>query len=170
MPRFLRNPSELKSIKNISLLRQQMEAQAAAQKAAEQAQAALQQAAQHAVQQHHQMRQQQRPSSSSPESAGAVGATDEEEPTDLTMGEEQKEALRVRERLERERYLAEACGNGGSPSVGGAGALRSSAERKRPASSSSPDEDDHHGRRAGGARPAFDFRHLMPQVSVRENY
>ena len=30
--RFLRNPSELKSIKNISLLRQQMEAQAAAQK------------------------------------------------------------------------------------------------------------------------------------------
>ncbi len=35
--RFLRNPSELKSIKNISLLRQQMEAQAAAQKMAAQA-------------------------------------------------------------------------------------------------------------------------------------
>ena len=32
--RFLRNPTELKSIKNISLLRQQMEAQAAAQKLA----------------------------------------------------------------------------------------------------------------------------------------
>merc|ERR1711902_226797 len=41
--RFLRNPSELKSIKNISLLRQQMEAQAAAQ------QLAAQQAAQAAV-------------------------------------------------------------------------------------------------------------------------
>merc|ERR1719333_2120691 len=40
---FLRNPSELKSIKNISLLRQQMEAQAAAQ------QLAAQQAAQQAV-------------------------------------------------------------------------------------------------------------------------
>merc|ERR1719229_2192989 len=40
---FLRNPSELKSIKNISLLRQQMEAQAAAQ------QLAAQQAAQAAV-------------------------------------------------------------------------------------------------------------------------
>ena len=34
--RFLRNPSELKSIKNISLLRQQMEAQAAAHKLAAQ--------------------------------------------------------------------------------------------------------------------------------------
>jgi hypothetical protein len=39
--RFLRNPSELKSIKNISLLRQQMEAQVAAQQLA---QAAAQQA------------------------------------------------------------------------------------------------------------------------------
>merc|ERR1711881_456641 len=40
---FLRNPSELKSIKNISLLRQQMEAQAAAQQLVAQhvAQAAL---------------------------------------------------------------------------------------------------------------------------------
>ena len=40
---FLRNPTELKSIKNISLLRQQMEAQAAAQ------QIVAQQAAQAAV-------------------------------------------------------------------------------------------------------------------------
>merc|ERR1719367_1786177 len=40
---FLRNPSELKSIKNISLLRQQMEAQAAAQKLAAQRMANLSQ-------------------------------------------------------------------------------------------------------------------------------
>ncbi len=84
--RFLRNPSELKSIKNISLLRQQMEAQAAAQKAAEEAQAALQQAAQHAVQRHMHQQQHQRQHSA---------AAEEEEPTDLTMGEvsEKKETF-----------------------------------------------------------------------------
>merc|ERR1719273_2302820 len=89
---FLRNPSELKSIKNISLLRQQMEAQAAAQKLAAQqvAQAALR-GLQHEV-------------SAGNGNAEATNNSvkSEEEPTDLTMDAEEK-ALRLRERLDRER-------------------------------------------------------------------
>merc|ERR1719328_562640 len=87
---FLRNPSELKSIKNISLLRQQMEAQAAAQQLAAQqvAQAALR-GLQHEV-------------SAGNGNAEATNNSvkSEEEPTDLTMDAEEK-ALRLRERLER---------------------------------------------------------------------
>merc|ERR1719229_512504 len=68
---FLRNPSELKSIKNISLLRQQMEAQAAAQ------QLAAQQAAQAAVLSSHRSPVKREAATSSP----TLTASDE--PTDL---------------------------------------------------------------------------------------
>lgn len=84
MSRFLRNPSELKSIKNISLLRQQMEAQAAAQ------QQQLAAAAAH-----------------SPGGGGEVSPGPDEQPTDLTttVGREREE--REREREERERYYSQ---------------------------------------------------------------
>lgn len=128
---FLRNPSELKSIKNISLLRQQMEAQAAAQKLAAQqvAQAALR-GLQHEV-------------SAGNGNASRAEATNnsvksEEEPTDLTMDAEEK-ALRLRERLERERLNRP---------------LVSDVDIR--------DREQHEPR-----HPQFDFRHLIPQVSIK---
>ena len=126
--RFLRNPSELKSIKNISLLRQQMEAQAAAQKLAAQqvAQAALR-GLQHEV-------------SAGNGNAEATNNSvkSEEEPTDLTMDAEEK-ALRLRERLERERLNRP---------------LVSDVDIR--------DREQHEPR-----HPQFDFRHLIPQVSIK---
>merc|ERR1739844_454306 len=125
---FLRNPSELKSIKNISLLRQQMEAQAAAQKLAAQqvAQAALR-GLQHEV-------------SAGNGNAEATNNSvkSEEEPTDLTMDAEEK-ALRLRERLERERLNRP---------------LVSDVDIR--------DREQHEPR-----HPQFDFRHLIPQVSIK---
>lgn len=115
---FLRNPSELKSIKNISLLRQQMEAQAAAQRMA------AQQVAQNAL----------RGLPLHSEVDVKSEATDE--PTDLTMDAEEK-ALRLRERLERERRMA----------------ASEAVER---------DREQHEPR-----HPQFDFRHLIPQVSIK---
>ena len=112
--RFLRNPTELKSIKNISLLRQQMEAQAAAQKLAAQhaANAALRSLTPAAA-------PGGAPSSAAAEPAdledgvaavqpesppGGVLSSSSDEPTDLTMDAEEK-ALRNRDRIEREhRY------------------------------------------------------------------
>ncbi len=147
--RFLRNPTELKSIKNISLLRQQMEAQAKAAEEAAQAQASFQQAAQQAVQHHQQLQQQQqqqhfhRPSSSSPTDDTLV-TDQEEEPRDLTMGQKEKEAARrMREMLERERYLAEAKGD---------------RKRTYQASSPSPDREREEQTSNGARRPAFDFK------------
>lgn len=61
-------------------------------------------------------------------------ATDE--PTDLTMDAEEK-ALRLRERLERERRMA----------------ASEAVER---------DREQHEPR-----HPQFDFRHLIPQVSIK---
>ena len=121
--RFLRNPSELKSIKNISLLRQQMEAQAAAQKLAAQqvAQAALR-GLQH-------------------EAVGAASVKSEEEPTDLTMDAEEK-ALRLRERLDRERL-------------------------NRPLVAASDSVDIRDREQHEPRHPQFDFRHLIPQVSIK---
>merc|ERR1719510_2040593 len=131
---FLRNPSELKSIKNISLLRQQMEAQAAAQKLAAQqvAQAALR-GLQHEV-------------SAGNGNASRAEATNnsvksEEEPTDLTMDAEEK-ALRLRERLERERL-------------------------NRPLVAASDSVDIRDREQHEPRHPQFDFRHLIPQVSIK---
>ena len=112
--RFLRNPTELKSIKNISLLRQQMEAQAAAQKLAAQhaANAALRSLTPAAA-----AAQAAGPGEAAaadledgvaavqPESPpGGVLSSSSDEPTDLTMDAEEK-AIRNRDRMEREhRY------------------------------------------------------------------
>lgn len=144
--RFLRNPVELKNIKNISLLRQQMEAQATAQKMAAQ-QAAAQAAA-----------------SGDP---GAVGNNNvesgcmgsPEEPTDLTMASDEKEALRVRR--ERQRYLDEAT-NRSPRSAMAALAAAAAAE-----------EGDNNARDREDLKPAsFNYRRLIPSaVSVKsENY
>ncbi len=94
--RFLRNPSELKSIKNISLLRQQMEAQAAAQQLTTGAQQ-LQAAAQQAVLGH----------MSPIKSEDAPVSPHSDEPTDLstTTGRDREE--RERERIEREKYYSQ---------------------------------------------------------------
>ena len=97
-----------------------MEAQAAAQKLAAQqvAQAALR-GLQH-------------------EAGGAASVKSEEEPTDLTMDAEEK-ALRLRERLERERLNRP---------------LVSDVDIR--------DREQHEPR-----HPQFDFRHLIPQVSIK---
>ena len=115
--RFLRNPTELKSIKNISLLRQQMEAQAAAQKLAAQhaANAALRSLTPAAA-----AAQAAGPGEAAaadledgvaavqPESPpGGVLSSSSDEPTDLTMDAEEK-AIRNRDRMEREHR----CGTG----------------------------------------------------------
>ena len=144
--RFLRNPSELKSIKNISLLRQQMEAQATAQKLAAQhvAQAALR--GMHppvSNPQHH----------SGPPSTMDMEIKEElghEEPTDLTLNAEDKAALRMRrERMERENFRL--------PSSNGHSEVTGSNHRDREQL-----ENRHHTQ-----PPQFDFRHLLPQVSIK---
>ena len=132
--RFLRNPSELKSIKNISLLRQQMEAQAAAQKMTSQQSVPFRGISAHAK-----------------AVFGDSGADDikcdpeqfgnDDEPTDLTLDAEEKAALRMRERLERGHRFSSA-GRGDE----------SDRDRDR----------EHHD-----PRPNFDFRHLLPQVSIK---
>jgi len=143
---FLRNPSELKSIKNISLLRQQMEAQAAAQKLAAQhvAQAAL--------------RGMHPPPGAQASNPGPVsGSMDmeikeelaHEEPTDLTLNAEDKAAMRMRrERLERENCRL---------SLNGHQDVAGSNHRDREQL-----ESRHHPQ-----TPQFDFRHLLPQVSIK---
>ena len=63
----------------------------------------------------------------------------DDEPTDLTLDAEEKAALRMRERIERGQRF----------SVG-----RSNDESDR-------DREQHE------PRPSFDFRHLIPQVSIK---
>jgi len=94
---FLRNPTELKSIKNISLLRQQMEAQAAAQ------QIVAQQAAQAAVLTN--SRNSVKRESEDESMATPTGPSDE--PTDLSVGGGREREERDRERQERERYYSQ---------------------------------------------------------------
>ena len=139
--RFLRNPSELKSIKNISLLRQQMEAQAAAQ------QLAAQQAAQAAVLSSHRspVKRESTASSSPPLTAS-------DEPTDLSTNGRQsvdrEKDERERERLERERYYSQLM-------------ERYNIERSSPARERSEERDTEQ------QRTHFDYRHLIPQVSIK---
>ena len=112
---FLRNPTELKSIKNISLLRQQMEAQAAAQ------QIVAQQAAQAAVLTKYGFLDRSQSflrstdksffssrssvkRESEDESMSATPTGPSDEPTDLSVGGGRDREERDRERQERERY------------------------------------------------------------------
>ena len=137
--RFLRNPSELKSIKNISLLRQQMEAQAAAQ------QLAAQQAAQAAVLSSCHRSPVKRESNSPP----SLQSSDE--PTDLsTNGTRQsvdrEREEKERERLERERYYSQLM-------------ERYNIERSSPARDRSEEREE--------PKSHFDYRHLIPQVSIK---
>merc|ERR1719150_1688979 len=127
---FLRNPTELKSIKNISLLRQQMEAQAAAQ------QIVAQQAAQAAVLTNSRSSV-KRESENESMSATPTGPSDE--PTDLSVGG-------GRDRQERERYYSQLM-------------ERYNIERGSPQRERSEDREE--------PRSHFDYRHLIPQVSIK---
>lgn len=141
--RFLRNPSELKSIKNISLLRQQMEAQAQAQ------QLAAQQAAQAAVLSSVSCHR----SPVKREAASDEPVTSEELPTDLSTGGsrgsvDRERGERERERQERERYYSQLM-------------ERYNIER------SSPARDRSEERESQEPKSHFDYRHLIPQVSIK---
>jgi len=139
---FLRNPSELKSIKNISLLRQQMEAQAAAQ------QLAAQQAAQAAVL----SSCHRSPVKRETNSPASMPSSDE--PTDLSTtnrqsidrDRENRTDERERERLERERYYSQLM-------------ERYNIERSSPARDRSEEREE--------PKSHFDYRHLIPQVSIK---
>lgn len=133
---FLRNPTELKSIKNISLLRQQMEAQAAAQ------QIVAQQAAQAAVLTN--SRNSVKRESEDESMATPTGPSDE--PTDLSVGGGREREERDRERQERERYYSQLM-------------ERYNIERGSPQRERSEDREE--------PRSHFDYRHLIPQVSIK---
>ena len=80
-----------------------------------------------------------------------------EEPTDLTLNAEDKAALRMaRERMERENCRAN--GNGLVSSNGHQDVTGSNPHREREQL-----ESRHHLPSA----PQFDFRHLLPQVSIK---
>merc|ERR1712130_647501 len=136
---FLRNPSELKSIKNISLLRQQMEAQAAAQ------QLAAQQAVLSSCQRSPPVKIEK---SSSPGPIFQHPSSDE--PTDLStngrQSEDRDQQERDRERLERERYYSQLM-------------ERYNIERASPSRERSEEREE--------PRSHFDYRHLIPQVSIK---
>ena len=139
--RFLRNPSELKSIKNISLLRQQMEAQAQAQ------QLAAQQAAQAAV-----LSSVSCHRSPVKREEEGEGVTSEELPTDLSTGGQRasldrERGERERERAERERYYSQLM-------------ERYNIERSSPARDRSEERETE-------PKSHFDYRHLIPQVSIK---
>lgn len=141
---FLRNPSELKSIKNISLLRQQMEAQAAAQ------QLAAQQAAQQAVMSSCQRSPPIKAESSSSSPGPIFQHPSNDEPTDLStngrQSEDREQQERDRERLERERYYSQLM-------------ERYNIERASPSRERSEEREE--------PRSHFDYRHLIPQVSIK---
>ncbi len=154
----------MKSIKNISLLRQQMEAQAAAQKLA----------AQHAANAALRSLSSATPNSTAsaepeledgvaavqPESppSGVALSTSSDEPTDLTMDAEEK-ALRIRDRMEREqRFLHR------SAAVSAAAAHAAAVSAAANAAALAAEERD---REQHEPRPTFDFRHLIPQVSLK---
>ena len=96
----MRNPTELKSIKNISLLRQQMEAQAAAQQLAAQQAAVL---------------NSRTPTVKQEDLDAPVSPPHSDEPTDLSTTsnrdreerQEREREERERERLEREKYYTQ---------------------------------------------------------------
>lgn len=134
---FLRNPTELKSIKNISLLRQQMEAQAAAQ------QIAAQQAAQQEA-----FSSCRSPIKSEVPSPGPQ-QTSSDEPHDLSVGGRGREDDRERERLERERYYSQLM-------------ERYNLERGSPGQQDRERSEDREE-----PRNHFDYRHLIPQVSMK---
>ncbi|XP_059079096.1 ets DNA-binding protein pokkuri-like isoform X2 [Tigriopus californicus] len=142
---FLRNPSELKSIKNISLLRQQMEAQAAAHKLA--SQQAAQQAALHGlatVEEGSNGGDGDRPES--PLQGPITSSSSYDEPTDLSMDTEEKRA-RLHDRYKRE-FMSE---------------QRSSSGSSAEAAISERDREQHESR--------FHYSHLIPQVSIKtENF
>ena len=172
----MRNPSELKSIKNISLLRQQMEAQAAAHKLAAQhiatlrglspqggatlsslaaAGAALvsQQdsgiSAQTPIADSSEVERDEDEPSPTPNADMAHQASNSDEPTDLTLDADEK--ARLRERLEREQR-----------------SILSVTTTATKISQQSPDESHLRDREDLNGRPAFDFRRLMPQsMSVK---
>lgn len=137
---FLRNPTELKSIKNISLLRQQMEAQAAAQ------QIVAQQAAQAAVLTSCQRNGVKREDGVGDEN-GVSSGSPSDEPTDLSVGGGREREERDRERLERERYYSQLM-------------ERYNIERGSPKRERSEDREQE-------PRSHFDYRHLIPQVSIK---
>jgi len=137
---FLRNPSELKSIKNISLLRQQMEAQAAAQ------QIATQQAAQQAV---FSTCRSPIKSEVSASPSPQTSSSNSEEPHDLSVGGRGREDDRERERLERERYYSQLM-------------ERYNLERSSPGQ-----QDRERSEEREEPRNHFDYRHLIPQVSIK---
>lgn len=130
---FLRNPSELKSIKNISLLRQQMEAQAAAQ----------QMAAQQAV-----LTNCRSPVKAESEEVNVMTSVSraEDEPTDLSVTGGREREERDRERIERERYYSQLM-------------ERYNIERASPKRERSEEREE--------PRNHFDYRHLIPQVSIK---
>jgi len=137
---FLRNPSELKSIKNISLLRQQMEAQAAAQ------QLAAQQAAQQAVMTSMAPIKAEENGGDDSHHLNGVQAVTPDEPTDLSVSGGREREERDRERLERERYYSQLM-------------ERYNIERSSPQRERSEEREE--------PRNHFDYRHLIPQVSIK---
>ena len=116
-----------------------MEAQAAAEKfAAQQQQAAIRATANIGA-------PHDEPGSVTVEPASPPHPTSIDEPTDLTLATEEKTAVRIRERLERERYLAEVRAS----SAGSSGSSENERDRE----------------------PRFDFRHLMAsQVPVKGEF
>ena len=177
LTRFLRNPSELKSIKNISLLRQQMEAQAAAQKLAAQRIANLSQVE---STQGPPPEFTQTPGPPTPvaqatkrEASSPIPhpSSSDDLPTDLSMDADEK--TRLRERLEREQShyhharaaaAAAAAAAAGSPVAAFAGSA-TILPAEPPAEDGRPDDDRE--RVEHEPRPAFDFRLLMPQVTLK---
>jgi len=130
---FLRNPSELKSIKNISLLRQQMEAQAAQQQQQQQLAAAAHHSPIAAAHQ-------------SPVRGEVSVSPHPDEPTDLTTTNGREREERERERAERERYYSQLM-------------ERYNIERSSPSRDRSEEREE--------PRNHFDYRHLIPQVSIK---
>ena len=156
----MHNPSELKSNKNISLLRQQMEAQAAAQQmAAQQAAAtAAQQAAFSSCRSPGVKSEVPSPGPVVPE-RGAVAvnnsAVTSDEPHDLSVGGGRgREEEREREKQERERYYSQLM-------------ERYNLERNSPGHPTSPGHRERSEEREPEPRNHFDYRHLIPQVSIK---
>jgi len=164
---FLRNPSELKSIKNISLLRQQMEAQAAAQQLVAQQAAALHSspgvtatspptavatAPSIKTETDNGANNSMAMDDESVHGGGPVSPPHSDEPTDLTTSgsrggrEEREREERERERQERERYYSQLM-------------ERYNIERSSPSRDRSDDREE--------SRSHFDYRHLIPQVSIK---
>jgi hypothetical protein len=81
---------------------------------------------------------------------GGVLSSSSDEPTDLTLDAEEK-ALRIRDRMEREHRFMQRSAAAQAAAAAAAAALI--AEER--------DREQHE------PRPSFDFRHLIPQVSLK---